>query len=293
MGGGGRHCGQVEEAIGEGLEQPLLPAIAAVGVLENRGEDEFVPLHRIGRAVVVVGLEAMAAVEVKLPVVLAGGVAAQPPARTKADVVVDRAVVNQRAQPGVIVAHVARLGGRRDMLGIGHVGGVGDQLVNSHRPHLAEVVGVPNAFVPRCAGPDRAAPCRRTVVDVEGKVGLRVFPVGRGDRPPPAICRLDAVADQVAMDAHIARHLRRVKARLNLLHSHRRPVGRVGRVGQANVAARRHILQEHAHTGHAVVVGNPDTNLHRVEGCGRRGQMLHRGDKGRRVVQPRAIGPAR
>jgi hypothetical protein len=292
VGGGGGHVGQVVEPIGQRLEQTLLAAIAPVGVLQDRGKDQLVPLHRVRDAIVVVGLETMAALKVELPVILAGGVPMQASPCAKTDMVVDDAIVDQRPQPGIVVAHVGwpRRGG--DVLRVRHIGRSREQLVDRHRAHLVEGIALPDAAAACSARPDRPAPRRCAVIDIKCKVGLWIFPIGRGDRPPALIRCFDAIADQVAVDAHVRRHFRGIKIRPDCLHRHGRPVGAVGRVGEADVGAGRHGLQEEAHVGDAVGVADLGANLHRIERSGRRRQMLDGVDERGRVVQPGVVARA-
>ncbi len=201
VGGRRRDTCQGEDTHGERLEHSVLAPIAAVDMLHAPGEVQLVPLYRVGCAVGVPGLEAMTGQEVELPLVLARGVAERLPARAEANVVVDDAVVDQRAAPEIVAAHVTleplRVG---DELGIGHVRVVGDEMIDRQRCHLGEVEGVDLC---QCAAGrprvDRAVPGRHAIVDEEREVRLRVLGRRGHDAAPAAVDGFDAVAQQIAM----------------------------------------------------------------------------------------------
>src|SRR3954466_4480334 len=93
-----------------------------VALLDDRRKIQLVPLGFVGIAVIVVGLKAVVAVEVELPHVLAHRVAPDAAAGSIVDVVVDFAVVNKSANPGIILAAVFVVPG-----GILHVGLLADE----------------------------------------------------------------------------------------------------------------------------------------------------------------------
>ena len=236
----------------------------------------------------------MARQKVELPLVLARTVTIRLPARAEANVIVDDAVIDERAAPEVVAAHVAldpvRLGNE---LGIGHIGVVGNQVIGGQTRHLAEVIRVDlRQRAARCPRVDRTVPRRHAIVDEERKVGLRVFGGGGHNAASAAVDGLDAVAQQIAIAHQRGRQRYGVAVVAGGLHHVGRPRRGVGRVGEADVAARRHRLQPQPHRADAVRVRHVRADGNRVARGGRDGLVGHGVDEGRRVAGEHGIGAA-
>src|SRR5688572_30625012 len=98
---------QVEQLEPDGLEEPLLSALAEVALLDDRREVELLPLDGVLAAVVVSWLELVVSIEIELPHVLAHGVAPDAAARPEVDVLVNPAVIDEGSGPRVLAPAVS------------------------------------------------------------------------------------------------------------------------------------------------------------------------------------------
>ena len=125
-----RTAGQVEQPERERLEHPLLAALPEAALLDARGEIQLAPRGLVRISVIVAGLEVVPALEIHLPHVFAHGVSPHSTSGAVADVVVDVAVVDERAVPLVFAAAV--LGQPGAVLDVGLLA---DQVVDGQALH--------------------------------------------------------------------------------------------------------------------------------------------------------------
>ena len=128
-------AGQFEQLEADRLEHPLLATVLEVALLDAGREVQLVPSCVILAVVVVACLKRVAAVEVELPHILAHRVAPHAAPSAVADVVVNLAVVYERALPLVIVAPVFFIPRR-----VLDVGFFRDQMVHWHAGECLAVV---------------------------------------------------------------------------------------------------------------------------------------------------------
>ena len=189
---------EVVQAEARSLEKALFAALLEVALLDEGGEIELAPTVGVFLPEAVPGFEAVAAVEVELPHVLAHRVAPDPTAGAEADVVVDDTVVDQGALPEVVAATVLAGGGIGNRLCADVVVASGDELIDGDFT-LEWGKGVEVVGNVRGGGRGLAGVIRNAVVDEIGEVWLRIVGVRGGDGMGRAVSGGEAVADETAV----------------------------------------------------------------------------------------------